>query len=78
MEKSCFKYLCSTTEASVGVDDFESEQFLEYLATVGTKPMQSSLYINSKSNNEDYICGKTKVTITLRILTGTSYLDIFP
>lgn len=68
MTKGCFEELCYSIKEAVGEDSFKSE---DYLITNRNKCVKAHTITCG-----GYICGEVKLAITLRMLSGASYLDI--
>ena len=77
MHKPCFSRLCNKIESVVGRKEFKSEEYIEELKEQGHTTREGSMYQAHVKSNGDYIPGEVKVAITLRILAGASYLDMF-
>ena len=83
MEKSCFEELCNVIIDEVGEKEFKSQLYIntvlnvpqEQVATPRLKRMRS-MYHAQRATSGGYICGEVKVAITLRLLSGGSYLDL--
>lgn len=76
MEKLCFKKLCKDIERAVGEEVFLSEKFLR-------EEIHQKKYIDLKKMNDahkdstgGFISGEVRLAITLRLLSGASYLDL--
>ena len=74
MHKECFANLVNVIKSEVGELEFKSESFLERVLEEETQ------YKHMLKAQQDtcggYICGEVKLAITLRILSGGSYLDV--
>ena len=77
MKRPCFNALCKKIEKAVGKKNFKSEAYLNELRSQGHTNKVARMYNNSVGTNGEYIPGEVKVAMTLRILAGASYLDMF-
>ena len=77
MEKDCFARLCSLIEEAVGERQFKSEKYITHLRTLGCSTPESRMYRAHLCGNGDYIPGEVKLALTVRILAGATYLDMF-
>jgi hypothetical protein len=77
MPKPCFSRLCNKIESVVGRKEFKSEKYIKELKEQGHTTKEGSMYLAHVKKNGDYIPGEVKVAITLRILAGATYLDMF-
>lgn len=77
MSRPCFNLLCAKIEEVVGEKEFKSEAYLERLRSEGHSNKVASMYNNSINSSGGYIPGEVKVAMTIRILAGASYLDMF-
>ena len=77
MHRPCFKRLCRKIEHAVGEKEFKSENYINKLKKQGHSTREGSMLIAHTAKNGDYIPGEVKVAMTLRILAGASYLDMF-
>ena len=77
MKRPCFNALRKNIEKAVGKNNFKSEAYLNELRSQGYMNKVARMYNNSIGTNGEYIPGKVKVAMTLRILAGASYLDTF-
>ena len=77
MKRPCFNALCDKIEEAVGREKFQSEAYLNELRSQGHTNKVARMYNNSIGTNGEYIPGEVKVAMTLRILAGASYLDMF-
>ena len=75
MSKNCFAYMVSTIEAKVGREKFKSDEFLNSMEKNGS-PFHRMAYVHKRTTG-GFICGEIKMAITLRMLAGGSYLDLF-
>jgi hypothetical protein len=75
MNRRTFLNLCNVIESNVGVDEFKSERYLESLETQNS--MIGSISRAHGATSSGFVSGEIKVAITLRILAGGSYLDLF-
>ena len=75
MKRECFYQLCNLIEEKVGADMFKFEKYLSQLmeenSLVGRMAKANTLASGG------YVCGKMKIAVTLRLLAGGSYLDLF-
>ena len=77
MPRGCFNDLCYKIEKVLGENTFKSETYLEKFKDMGSRTKQSCMYNNSATHTGAYISGEIKVAITLRMLAGASYLDMY-
>ena len=77
MPRECFEELCDKIKEVVGEEEFKSEKYLEGLLALGNATRKSCTYNSSILFNGVYVPGEIKVAMTLRILAGASYLDMF-
>ena len=77
MHRPCFVHLCEKIEKSVGSKVFKSEKYIESMILKGHTNKESSMMIAHIQKNGPYIPGEVKVAMTLRILAGASYLDMY-
>ena len=77
MSRGCFNLLCDKIKSAVGDYEFKSEVFLDGLKMAGHSTHESSMYNNLITYNGDYISGEMKVALTLRMLVGGAYLDMY-
>jgi hypothetical protein len=75
MNRRMFLGLCNLIESKVGTDEFKSERYLETLADQNSPVGRMSRANDATTSG--YISGEVKVAITLRLLGGGSYLDLF-
>ena len=74
MSKGYFKLLCEKIIGAVGIDELKSEEYIQEL-----HDKISKTNINGKGSPgrcHSLICGEIKLAITLRMLAGSSYLDL--
>ena len=77
MYRACFLQLCLDIEAEVGTKEFKSEQYLQHLDTTAIMDRTSSAYHARKHTSGDTISGEWKVALTLRMMAGATYLDMY-
>lgn len=77
MTRPCFRKLCKKIERTVGPSKFKSESYLEDLKRKGHTTRESSIYNCSLAAHGPWIPGEVKLAMTLRLLAGASYLDMF-
>ena len=77
MTRPCFHKLTKRIEKAVGEKEFKSENYIKKMKELGTTTMESRMYNARKHTNGDDIPGEVKVAMTLRLLAGASYLDMF-
>ena len=75
MTRPCFRKLCKKIEKAVGEKTFKSEQYLENLKRQGGQSTKEASMHHAC--RDEWIPGEVKVAISLRILAGASYLDMF-
>ena len=72
MPKPCFMLLCEKIKSKIGENEFKSEAYCDLLNIDSEKPHIKT----HQKQNDDIICGEMKLLITLRLLSGASYLDL--
>ena len=77
MTRPSFRKLCVKIEGAVGPSKFKSEAYLDNLKKIGHTTRESSMYNASLKTSGGWISGEVKLAMTLRILAGASYLDMF-
>jgi len=78
MTRPCFRKLCNKIEKAVGKEEFKSEKYIELeLKAQGQSTKKGSMFAASQDTSGPYIPGEMKLALTLRILAGGSYLDMF-
>ena len=75
MSKNCFSSMVSTIEEKVGRENFKSDEFLNSIEKNGSS-FHRMAHVH-KITTGGFICGEIKMAITLRMLAGGSYLDLF-
>ena len=75
MNRRTFLNLCNLIESNVGVDEYKSERYLETLENQNS-PVGRMSRANAATTS-GFVSGEVKLAITLRILAGGSYLDLF-
>ena len=75
MSRDCFGKLCNLVEEKVGEDKFKSESYLSRLAN--EKTALGRMANANEATTSGFISGEVKLAITLRMLEGGSYLDLF-
>ena len=75
MNRRTFLNLCNVIESNVGVDEFKSERYLDSLENQNS--MIGSISRAHVATSSGFVSGEVKVAITLRILAGGAYLDLF-
>ena len=77
MHRACFVHLCEKIERAVGEKEFKSEKYIEKLMRERHSSKEGSMMAAHVKKNGPYIPGEIKVAMTLRILAGASYLDMY-
>lgn len=77
MKRPCFNALCSKIERAIGEKSFRSERYIQKLAKDGNSTPESRMYYANLHSSGTYIPGKVQLAITLCLLAGASYLDMF-
>ena len=78
MKRSTFQQLALKIEKHHGEENFKSEAYLLKLKSLGNATAKSRMYNATRScNTGDYISGERKLAITLRLMAGASYLDMY-
>ena len=77
MSRPCFNKLCRKIEKAVGAKAFKSESYIQELKLQGSSTIESRMYHARLSTVGPDISGEWKVAVSLRILAGASYLDMF-
>jgi hypothetical protein len=77
MSRQCFFKLCDVIRERVGENVFKSESHLDNLSSgvVGT-PHERQMHHAQKQVSGGFICGEIKVALSLRMISGGSYLDL--
>ena len=75
MSRACFAQLCGLIEEKVGEEKFKSECYLRRIASENTTMGRMSNA--NEATTSGFISGEVKLAITLRMLAGGSYLDLF-
>ena len=84
MSKDCFAQLCNKIIQNVGEHNFRSEEYICHLldgdANFGSSTSYMSRYSYlaraARSSIGDFISGEVKLALTLRILSGGTYMDV--
>ena len=76
MHKDAFQDLCDKIEAAVGESEFLSEKFLESLESSHAHKKIKIMHDAHKSSTGGFACGEIRLAITLRLLAGSSYMDL--
>ena len=79
MSRECFCDICRRIEENVGESQFKSEQYLRNLkesSDPADKKILQAMKCHADKSTGGFISGEVKLTITLRILAGGSYLDL--
>ena len=77
MSRPCFRKLCNKIEKSVGEKVFKSEAYLQELEKQGYTTSEGRMYQAHKETSSGYVPGEFKVAMSLRLMAGASYLDMF-
>jgi hypothetical protein len=77
MSRPCFNKLCREIEKAVGSKNFKSELFLQDLKKQLHSTPESSIYHARLNTVGPDISGEWKVAVSLRMLAGASYLDMY-
>ena len=77
MTRPCFKKLVKKIRNAVGEKEFKSQTYLENLNDLGYSTQESRMYQARKLTNGEDVSGEVKLAMTLRLLAGASYLDMF-
>lgn len=77
MKKLCFVKLCNKIKIVVGEKEFKSEAYIENLKNLGYSTKESQMYQCHLVTCGEYVPGEVELAITLQILAGASYLDMF-
>ena len=77
MSRECFDHLCDRIEQNAGQLTFKSEQYL-YGLCPGTIEENKQNKMNSAhvKSAGGFISGEVKLALTLRLLTGCTYMDL--
>ena len=72
-----FSDLCLQIKTIIGESEFNSEDYLNGLSspTISNIGKPKMVYAHMQSTG-GFICGETKITLSLRLLAGGSYLDL--
>ena len=81
MTNECFDELCADIEEVVGEEEFKSEAYIERCLKIekedySTASKKRKMFYAHTTTSGGYIAGEVKLAITLRLLSGASYLDI--
>ncbi len=85
MSCECFDLLCDRIKANVGEHIFKSESYLHdlYRGRLVPHPDDAkyvhglmTLALAARAMHGDFILGEVKISLTLRLLAGGSYLDL--
>ena len=72
-----FAELCERIETNIGLDNFKSEHYLkEVRAGTITEKKKSNLVKAHQKSTGGFISGEAKLALTLRLLSGGSYMDL--
>ena len=77
MKRKTFQKLCANINHYNGEEEFKSEHYLKKLDQQGTTTAKGRMYQARKKQNGLDISGEWKLAITIRLLAGGSYLDMF-
>ena len=77
MHRACFHCLCDEVEKKIGKDQFKSEKYLKDMESTKKPTIVSKLYHARKKTVGSTISGEWKMAITLRMMAGSSYLDMY-
>ena len=75
MPIECFDSLCNVITDNVGPKNFCSEDYIKYHLKCKESQIAIMYHAHTKTAG-GYICGEVKLAITLRLLAGSSYLDL--
>lgn len=72
-----FSDLCLQIKTIIGESEFNSEDYLNGLSspTISNIGKPKMMYAHMQSTG-GFICGETKIALSLRLLAGGSYLDL--
>jgi hypothetical protein len=76
MSKALFQKLCNKIEGIVGPAEFKSKDYLDEILSRHHNPQWTNILFAHEHSTGGFISGEVKITITLRILGGGSYLDL--
>jgi hypothetical protein len=78
MSKDCFAQLCNKIIQNVGEHNFRSEEYIHANFGSSTSYMSRYSYLvrAARSSIGDFISGEVKLALTLRILSGGTYMDV--
>jgi len=81
MSKECFEKLTQDIINAVGEEEFKSEEYLNTKLHVERDDVSASnkrkrMFHAHSYTSGGYICGEVKLALTLRLLSGASYLDV--
>lgn len=74
MSKGCFNLLCEKIIEAVSIDKFKSEDYIQQFYNSISKAIKNVK--GSPGRCHTLICGEIKWAITLRVLAGSSYIDL--
>ena len=77
MTRECFQLLCDIIEANVGEEGFKSEEHLKNLkhTDVESEKKKVNLMHAHEASTGGFVSVEIKLSLTLRLLAGGSYLD---
>ena len=75
MKRGTFHKLCHLIESEIGVGQFKSEAYL--ISMENDNSAHGRMAFANLASTSGFVSGEVKLAITLRMLAGGSYLDIF-
>ncbi len=77
MPRGCFHQLCQRIETKIGKKSFKSEMYLKSLDEKIESNRDTQLHHARKKTVGSTISGEWKLAITLRMMAGATYLDMY-
>ena len=77
MDRNCFNQLCNRIKSAVGEKDFKSEWYLQQLDDTDNTDRTSRIHRARNNTSGKTISGEWKLALTLRIMAGATYLDMY-
>ena len=77
MSHDCFNQLCKDIESEIGEKQFKSERYINKLESHTVHNNYTHLHHEQKMTVGETISGEWKVAITLRMMAGATYLDMY-
>ena len=77
MKRSTFQKLCHRIECNVGDESFKSESYISKLKREGNVTEKGRIMNAARTNTGEYISGEWKVAMSLRLMAGATYLDMY-